>query len=267
MIDLSLPAGFPLQLDPQRLEVVFGGEVLFNKETRSVSAMSRVLLEPTSLAASQPLYWNYKLVQAGENDVLFRSMHLTFGLMLLPPLKAGVEYVKTHGHYHSCLPGSRFEYPEVYTHFFGNPYLLMQRRLNGATLELDDCVVYKMIPGQSIMIPPGYAHILINPSEQPVLMAGLYSTRSGHLYEPILETAGGAYFLIDEAGQSRFIPNPRYVKVPPLREIVELAGTCFQPPDASRPLWQSFVSEPELYAFINDPELAEFQFSAKDQTQ
>jgi len=264
MIDLSLQAGFPLQLDPQRPDVVFGGDVRFIRQTRLVSDMERVLLEPASFPSSQPLYWNYKLEQAGGSDDLFRDMHLTFGLMLLPSLKVGVEYIKTHGHYHSCFPGSRYEYPEVYTHYFGSPDLLLQRRRSGSTLELDDCVVYKMIPGRSIMIPPGYAHIIINPSEQPVLMAGLYSTDAGHLYEPILETAGGAYFLIDKAGQNSFIPNPRYTHIPPLREIVEITGTRFAPPDAARSLWQSFVSEPELYAFINDPEKAALQFSPED---
>ena len=58
-------------------------------------------------------------------------------------------------------------------------------------------------------IPPGYAHILINPSPQPAAIAGLYSRSFSPVYEPIVQMAGAAYYLIDDGGEP-VIPNPRY---------------------------------------------------------
>jgi glucose-6-phosphate isomerase len=212
-----------------------------------------------------PFYWNYKLVHAGDADQLLQTARLTFGLVLLPPLKAGVEFVKTHGHYHACMPGSQIAYPEVYTHYYGELFLLMQRREMGRAAELDDCVLYKMVPGKSIMIPPGYAHILINPSLGPALMGGLYSPDAIHDYGPIRETAGGAYYFVEVAGREQFVPNRRYTKNPSLRMISDLSGTRFSPPDCNQPLWRSFVTEPQRYAFITNPAQASQQFLPEDQ--
>jgi len=267
VIDLTPEAGFPLHLDTHSLEITVGGDISFVRQPRLVDEFRQVLFEPDSLPSGLPFYWNYKLVHAGSADQLFQSMRLTFGLVLLPPMKAGVEFVKTHGHYHSCMPGSQIAYPEVYTHYYGELYLLMQRREQGRAVELDDCVLYRMVPGQSIMVPPGYAHILINPSLGPALMGGLYSFDSIHDYAPIRAAAGGAYYFIEEAGLEKFLPNRRYTRNPPLRLISDLAGTRFTPPDDSQPLWHSFVAEPQRYTFITDPVMASRQFLPEDQRQ
>jgi len=267
VIDLTPEAGFPLHLDTHSLEITVGGDISFVRQPRLVDEFRQVLFEPDSLPSGLPFYWNYKLVHAGSADQLFQSMRLTFGLVLLPPMKAGVEFVKTHGHYHSCMPGSQIAYPEVYTHYYGELYLLMQRREQGRAVELDDCVLYRMVPGQSIMVPPGYAHILINPSLGPALMGGLYSFDSIHDYAPIRAAAGGAYYFIEEAGLEKFLPNRRYTRNPPLRLISDLAGTRFAPPDDSQPLWHSFVAEPQRYTFITDPVMASRQFLPEDQRQ
>lgn len=264
ILDLSLQAGFPLLLDMDTPDIITGGDIRFIQETRRVRNMKDVLFEPDALPLDSPLYWNYKLEHAGQSTELFKKMRLTFGLVLLPAMKIGVEYVKTHGHYHSSISSSSIGHPEVYTHYFGELYLYMQRRSRGSTTELDDCVIYEMIPGQSIMVPPGYAHILINPSQEPALMAGLYSIDAIHDYQPILEPAGGAYFLINETGRDRFVANKRYSKIPPLREVDDLCGTRFSPPHQDHPLWSSFIAKPECYAFINDPEKAALQFHAED---
>ena len=162
------------------------------------------------------------------------------------------------------MPGSVIGYPEVYTHYFGELYLYAQRRHNGETPALDDCVLYRMKPGRSIMIPPGYAHILINPSDTPALMGGLYSPDAIHEYGPIREMGGAAYYLLDDAGPERVVPNPRYSSFPPLRQIDDLAGTRFAPPDDQHPLWAAFTADPQRYAFITDPEMAKLQFAPED---
>jgi glucose-6-phosphate isomerase len=265
VIDLTQEAGFPLHLDTQALDVAFGDGISFERQPRLVDELREVLYEPDSLPSDMPFYWNYKLVHAGEADQLFQTARLTFGLVLLPPLKAGVEFVKTHGHYHACMPGSQIGYPEVYTHYYGELFLLMQRRKRGKAIELDDCVLYRMIPGKSIMVPPGYAHILINPSLEPGLMAGLYSLDAIHDYGPIRETAGGAYYLIEAAGRQQFLPNPLYTKNPPLRMISDLSGTRFSPPDCNQPLWRSYIADPQRYAFITNTVQASRQFLPEDQ--
>ena len=205
-IDLSSIAGFSLWFDTDRLDFTTN-ELVFTRQARGYQNMTAVLMDPLNTVQQEDLYWTYTLSSAGTDTPLFEQRHLTFGLVLLPPGKMGSEYIKTHGHYHSCMPGSQIGYPEVYTHYFGELVLLLQRRAAPHSTHLSDCLIYKMIPGQSIMIPPGYAHILINPSSNPALMAGLYSLDSVHDYAPIDSMRGAGYYLVNGTAAKVSLPT------------------------------------------------------------
>ena len=256
-------AGFPLVLDTENMDISTG-EIEFKRQARNGQDMAAVLLDPSHSSSQKEIYWTYTLRAAGALSSLFEQRKLTFGLVLLPPGKIGDEYIKTHGHYHSSMPGSKIAYPEVYTHLYGTLYLLMQRRVAPLSTRLDDCVLYKMIPGQSIMIPPGYAHILINPSTGPGLMAGLYSLDSIHQYAPIDLMRGAAYYLTERDGQESIRPNPAYPDLPSLREITQIDAPPFAPPDAGSPLWTSFITTPDRYSFLLDADVARQQFAPED---
>jgi glucose-6-phosphate isomerase len=261
--DLSPFAGFSLGFDTDSLDIMTS-DVAFTRQARGYQNMAAVLMNTFHGHQDADLYWTYTLNSAGTQTPLFEQRHLTFGLVLLPPGNIGGEYIKTHGHYHSCMPGSQIGFPEVYTHYFGELYLLMQRRTAPSSTRLDDCLLYKMIPGQSIMIPPGYAHILINPSTQPGLMAGLYSLDSVHDYPPIDRMRGAGYYLVERDGHESILPNPCYTDLPTLRELTQLDSSPFAPPDTVNPLYTSFVTNPDRYAFLFEPDAARLQFTAED---
>jgi glucose-6-phosphate isomerase len=262
-IDLSPIAGFPLGFDTHGLDITTN-RFVFTRQARGYQNMAAVLMDPSNTDQQAELYWTYTLSTASAFTPLFEQRRLTFGLVLLPPGKMGREFIKTHGHYHSCMPGSQIGYPEVYTHYFGELYLLMQRRTAPHSTRLSDCLLYKMIPGQSIMIPPGYAHILINPSSEPGLMAGLYSLDSVHDYAPIDRMRGAGYYLVEQDGRKRIVANPCYTDLPALRDLTQADIPPFAPPDAEQPLWTSFVTDPERYGFLFDPNAARLQFSDED---
>ena len=60
---------------------------------------------------------------AGSKRRLTRSESPTLACFS-PSLKIGREFVKTQGHYHPAMPGTTIQYPEVYSHLFGEIYLL-----------------------------------------------------------------------------------------------------------------------------------------------
>jgi len=274
-IDLSQYTGFPLSFDPESMEIHTAEGIRFVREARYRLEMAPVLapaaLTQAELEAQAPFegspvhYWNLKLEQAGAFTSLFDRRRLTIGLVLLPPGQVGGEFIKTHGHYHSPIPGSAIGFPEVYTHYFGTLYLLLQRRAHPEAPEPDDCVLYEMQPGKSILIPPGYAHIIINPSSQPGMIAGLYSLDSIHEYALIDRMGGAAYYVLERDGQECTVPNPRYTNPAPLRRLSDLEGTAFAPPEASLPLWTSFVQDPQRYDFLFDAAAAQRYFDLQDQ--
>jgi glucose-6-phosphate isomerase len=113
-----------------------------------------------------------------------------------------------------------------------------------------------------VTIPPGYAHILINPSHQPAAIAGLYSRAFAPIYEPVVQMAGAAFYLIDDA-ETPVIPNPRYATHPPLQRLTDPTGTRFAPPDETRPLWTSFLADPARYDFLSDSQAARRSFRSE----
>ncbi len=263
-IDLTSVAGFTLELNTDTLNIATEDGIRFDRAVRRKAEMQAVLMEPEAISDEAELYYNLKLLSAGPFAEVFGRYNLTFACVLLPPLKVGSEYVKTHGHYHPNMPGSPISYPEVYTHYYGKLYLLMHRRADDDPARLDDCVLYEMQPGRSITIPPGYLHVLINPADDPALMAGLYCVDSYPQYEPVIHMHGAAYYLINGKAE-RIVENRHYQMCPPLVRLGDLAGSVFEPPDDDTPLWSSFVKQPELYAMLFDPAAAQRRF-VRDET-
>jgi glucose-6-phosphate isomerase len=258
-VDFSVAAGFPLVLDTVSSELVGDGSIRFGRIPRRLADLTPVLLEPNGVVPETEVYWTYPLLDAGLATGALAERDLTYSCVILPPLKIGREFVKTQGHYHPSMPGSDIEYPEVYTHLWGEPDLLLQRRKDGNPAQLDDCVLVQLRSGDSITIPPGYAHILINRSQQPAAIAGLYSRAFAPIYEPLNRVAGAAFYLIDDP-VTPVITNANYEVCPPLRRLTDVAGTSFEPPDTSQALWTSFLSSPAVYDFLFDPTKAQRRF-------
>jgi glucose-6-phosphate isomerase len=260
-VDLTGAAGFPLTLDTESGALTGEGAVTFGRIARRLADLKPVLFDPDGVAPGTELYSTYPLVDAGPATDVLDARDLTYSCVLLPPLKIGREFVKTQGHYHPPMPGSDVQYPEVYTHLWGEPALLLQRRRDGRADRIDDCVLIELRGGDSVTIPPGYAHILINRSRQPALIAGLYSRAFAPNYEPILRVAGAAYYLIDD--EPATVPNPRYADHPPLRCLTDPAGTAFAPPDQGRTLWMSFLADPARYDFLSHAAAARRRFGTE----
>jgi glucose-6-phosphate isomerase len=256
-IDLSPLAGFPLYFDPYNLLLESSGEFEFRSSSRQVSELKDVLLWPDALPGDHEayrLYFPLKLPEAAQRSL--DRYELTYGPVLLPALKIGQEFIKTHGHYHPLIPGTPHSYPEIYTQLYGNLFLLLQKRITPDTDDLADCVIVEMLPGFSITLPPGYSHVLINASPEPALMAGLYGVRFKPDYTPIKRRQGQAYYLLSSEPGMRIEPNPKYPDAPPLHWLNDLNGTPFEPPDPGRPVWTAFLEKPEKYEFLTQPEAA-----------
>jgi glucose-6-phosphate isomerase len=262
-LDLSETAGLPLTLDTVTNQLSSKDGLIFEREARCVDEMSDVLFKADGIDPARELYWIFPLLDAGDSNAIFDNADLTYSFVLLPSGGIGGEYIKTRGHYHPEMPGSDVAYPEVYSHLLGRPYLLMQHRSSERADQLDDCVLIELTDGMSVMIPPGYAHILINPTGESAVVAGLYSRSFRGSYDPITEMAGAAYFVLDGDGET-IVPNPRYTDCPPLRRMTDVTGTQFEPPNGNRSLWSSFLEEPSRYAFLTDPEAARRLFADKD---
>jgi glucose-6-phosphate isomerase len=258
MATMHMPAGhagFPATFDGERGQLQTEAPLHFNRVVRTKGDIANVLPEGRDMDEAEELYWIFQLSDAGSHQSSFDDCGLTYACVLLPAKKVGREFVKTQGHYHPRMPGTYLEYPEVYSHLFGQIYLLLQRRAGRRNDAIEDLVIIDMDDWGTVTIPPGYAHVLINPSAQPAAIAGLYSSAFQPDYLPFVEMGGAASYLIDDNGE-QFIPNRRYARVPPIRRPPAQSDSHFLAPDGGQPLWSSFIEQPERFAFLSNPEAA-----------
>lgn len=258
MADLTQYAGFPLKFEPDTLKVTAGDGLVFKRSTRHGVDVKDVLFFPEKVRPNDPVYMMDILDRApAETQAVLGRYDLTFSLVLLPPLKIGNEFVKTTGHYHPPIPGTVLGYPEVYTQLYGKLLLVLQRRSTTKPDEILDYKIFEMTQGVVITIPPNYAHCLINPTNEPALMAGLYGKSFKPDYAMTRQRHGLAYYVVSgENGQVETCPNPNYAYHPRVEWMKELQGTHFAPDYPDQPVWTSFLQHPADFAFLTGAQAA-----------
>jgi glucose-6-phosphate isomerase len=256
MLDLSGVTGFRLLLDPQTYDLHSPDGFVYRKVARTAGEMIPVLRSPGVLPGETALYYVYYVERnPPAADAILRPLHLTYGPVVLPPNVIAGEFVKTSGHYHPVIPGTSYAYPEVYTGLHGRLILLLQKRDANSPDTPLDCALIELTPGVTVTIPPDYAHVLINPTDEVAVMAGLYCTDFKPDYTDVIAHRGLAYYVMQAHDGVRLECNPRYVNPPALRRLAELDGTIFEPPDDPQtPLWTRFVQNPANYAFLSQPD-------------
>jgi len=172
--------------------------------TRSLEGLKPVLKNKT-VTSPDPVYWVFpELSPSG------RWVNLT---VIVPDLIDG-EYPKTYGHYHGV------DTLETYHLVGGSGILQMQKKHfeNGVFIPeiVDEVFLVSAKPGDEIIITPEYGHSWSNVGLD-VPLVSWDDWRSGHTpadYEPMKKLVGLAYYLIDDNGKPKAVPNPNYKNLP-----------------------------------------------------
>lgn len=129
---------------------------------------------------------------------------LRYDITVIPAKMLGQEFVKTKGHEHLG------KYGELYIVLEGEAIYLMQKRKER---EIEDVYAIKAKKGNVAIIPPGYGHVTINPSEEDLKMANWISKNCQSDYQLFEKMQGACYYYTKEG----WIKNKNYKEVPQLR--------------------------------------------------
>lgn len=146
-------------------------------------------------APNLPLYYMYRGVKEKKG--------LRYDITIIPPRMLGREFVKTKGHEHIG------DYQELYKVLKGKAIYLLQKQKGG---EVEDVFAIRAKSGESIIVPPGYGHVTINPSKSELKIANWVSKECKSNYE-IFEKMKGACYYYTVSG---WIKNKNYGKIPQL---------------------------------------------------
>lgn len=162
---------------------------------RTLEQLRPVLKNPELVEGPDPVY---EVVEAAAPWV---------NKTIIAPGKLGEEFTKTFGHYHPQ------DAPvETYEVVSGAGVLQLQKGMPG---QVEEVVLVRAKPGDQIKIPEEYGHSWSNVGSTPLVLLDDWSV--GHTpadYEPLEETHGMAYYLVEENGQTKAVANPNYKNLP-----------------------------------------------------
>lgn len=125
----------------------------------------------------------------------------------------GAEYPKTFGHYHGKAVN------ETYHVVSGTGLLVLQKKHFDQKMwvaeQVDEVLIISATAGDELIIAPEFGHSWSNIGKDELILFDNWS--SGHTPEDyyfIDKLHGLAYYLIDENGTPKAVPNPNYQNLP-----------------------------------------------------
>ena len=167
-------------------------------QIRYLNEMKSVLYDQkwAKTAPNLEVYYMYRGVKEKNG--------LRYDITVIPYQMLGKEFPKTKGHHHSN------QYQEVYQVLEGEVFFLAQK---GKKNLIEDIYTIQAKKGEIIIVPPGYEHLLINPSKKKLKMGNWISKRCQNIYD-FFERLQGACYYYTKRG---WIKNKNYAKIPKLR--------------------------------------------------
>lgn len=188
--------------------------------TRTHEKMKDVLMHPDAPGPDV----HYYMIRGGSDmrNITIWEPGTVGGLPAAPgrPAQAG-EYIKTYGHYHVG------ELDETYWILLGEGIALLQKmREVGGVPQPDRLELFKAVKvkaGDSIYMPPGHGHLVVNTGatylvtadDSPVDFGDTDPvSMPGHAdYEMVREMRGFAYYVVEHNGAPALVKNPLYKKI------------------------------------------------------
>ncbi len=224
---------------------IFGPE----PEYRRLDAIRRSLRDP-DCQGPDPVYSIVMDVGREEHQSELHRRMLLFGVVGYAAGRLGHEPVRSQGHIHAVAPHCGWSTPEIFEIWEGRAIIYAQER------AMDDpgrCVAVEAGPGDHVVVPPGWAHCVINANPDAVMLFGAWCDRQyGFDYSGVHAHGGLAWFpLLDGVDTIHWEPNPRYksstLSLRSARPYPELGLS------ASVPLYEQFARNPESVQWVSDP--------------
>jgi glucose-6-phosphate isomerase len=218
-------------------------------EHRRLQAIRASLFDP-NCEGPDPVYSIVMDVGLVQHQDQLRSRMLLFGIVEYASGRLGQEPVRSQGHVHAVSSHSGWSAPELFEIWEGRAIIYAQQ-------YADDnpgiCVAVEANPGDHVVVPPGWAHCVINadPSSR-MIFAACCDREYGFAYGQVRDRGGLAWFpFVDNQGVVSWCPNPRYLSsklsLHQARSYPELGLGDLQS------IYKRFTEDPDAFLWISTP--------------
>jgi glucose-6-phosphate isomerase len=226
-------------------EGVFGPE----PEFRRLDDIRRSLRNP-GCDGPDPVYSIVMDVGRHEHRDELAHRMLLYGAVVYAAGQLGEEPVRSQGHIHAVAPHCGWSTPELFEIWEGRAIIYAQQCANDDPRR---CIAVMAAPGDKVVVPPGWAHAVINADPKNPMMFGAWCDRQyGFVYDAIRAHHGLAWFpVVDNEDKIRWEPNPSYqsgdLLIRDARAYPDLGL------DPHTPIYEQFANDPDSVQWVSEP--------------
>ena len=217
-------------------------------EMRRLDAIRPSLRNP-QCTGPDPVYGIAMDVGKADHAGDLQKRHLLFGMVAYATGRLGDEPVRSQGHIHHVAPHSGWSTPELFEIWEGKAIVYAQEFAGD---HPGRCIAVEAGPGDQVVVPPGWAHCVVNANEKECMVFGALCERQyGFLYDDVRAHGGLAWFPIFRGGRIDWQSNLRYEA-----SALELRTARAYPElglDANSPIYRQYEANPEAVQWISEP--------------
>ena len=218
-------------------------------EMRRLDAIRPSLLDP-HCAGPDPVYGIAMDVGREQDRPSLERRMLLFGAVIYAAGSLGDEPVRSQGHIHSIAPHSGWSPPEIFEIWSGTAIIYAQER---AEDDPGRCMAITARAGDQVVVPPGWAHCVINAGRHNRMAFGAWCDRQyGFDYSGVRAHRGLAWFpTLGSHDAIEWTPNPHYLK----RALEQRSPRAYPELglDQHRSLYRQYLDDPESVMFVPEP--------------
>lgn len=226
-------------------EGVFGPQ----PEFRRLDAIRPSLRDP-NCQGPDPVYSIVMDVGRRDHRDELEQRMLLFGVVIYAAGQLGDEPIRSQGHVHAVAPHCGWSTPELFEIWEGRAIIYAQERADD---DPGRCFAVTAGPGDKVVVPPSWAHAVINADPKSQMIFGAWCDRQyGFVYDKVRAHHGLAWFpILDDLGNIHWEPNPSYrstgLSIRSPRAYSELGL------DPDTPIYEQFAKDPESVQWVSDP--------------
>jgi glucose-6-phosphate isomerase, archaeal len=245
--------GLELRIPDHELSFRYGAGVFGPiPEMRLLDEIRPSLRDP-GCDGPDPVYGIAMDVCREEHHEDLRKRMLLLGAVVFASGKLGEEPVRSQGHIHTAAPHSGWSPPELCEIWEGSAIIYAQETADD---QPGRCFAISASVGDQVVVPPGWAHCVINADPSRRMAFGAWCDREyGFDYRGVRAHGGLAWFpRLPQEGKSsqiQWVRNPTYlaseltVKTPSPYPALGL--------DSSVSIYNQFVKNPNAIQWVSEP--------------